>query len=169
MRYNPPPNWPEPPKGWSPPPDWSPDPSWPPPPAGWKLWVDDGPVGQKEKSALSRVDRTSDDVEYFGDDRAWSDASDQMPPPGQMNAGPPPSMSAQRTEVAPEDLSVHHIGRPATIKWDDERKYDIGTIVAVTADSSAISVKLAGIELPVSFPREESRQGSDTPRLYVWT
>lgn len=168
MRYNPPPNWPEPPKGWVPSPDWSPDPSWPPPPPGWKLWVEDAPAGQKEKTVLSRVERTSDDVEYFGDDRAWSDASEQMPPHGQMNAGPPPSLPSRPTQVAPEDISVHHLGRPAAIKWDDEHRYHIGTIVAVTADSAAISVTLAGLESPVPFLREVPRRGPDNPRLYVW-
>ncbi|MDX6256758.1 MAG: hypothetical protein QOJ11_3092 [Frankiales bacterium] len=41
MRYNPPPNWPQPPSGWSPPTGWHPDPTWPPPPPGWSLWLDD--------------------------------------------------------------------------------------------------------------------------------
>jgi hypothetical protein len=47
MRYNPPPQWPQPPAGWSPPPGWVPDPSWPPPPPGWTLWLDDDPVKKK--------------------------------------------------------------------------------------------------------------------------
>ena len=166
MRYNPPPNWPEPPEGWAPPPQWSPDPSWPPPPPGWKLWVDDdAPIGQKERSALRRVERTSDDVEYFGDDRAWSAASEQVPSHGQM---PPPALPSRPTQVAPEDLSVHHLGRAATIRWDDEHRYGIGTIVAVSADPAAISVKLAGLEAPVSFSREAPASGPDNPRLYVW-
>jgi hypothetical protein len=154
MRYNPPPNWPKPPEGWVPPPSWSPDPAWPPPPPGWKLWVEDA-VGQKEKSALSRVVRTGDDVEYFGDDRAWSDASE------------PQSLPARPTQVAPEDLSAHHLGRPVTIKWDEEHRYDIGTIVAVTSDSATISIRLAGLESPVSL-RRDARRGPDNPRLYVW-
>lgn len=41
MRFNPPPNWPEPPHGWSPPAGWEPDPAWGPPPEGWQLWVAD--------------------------------------------------------------------------------------------------------------------------------
>jgi hypothetical protein len=41
MRFNPPPNWPQPPDGWSPPPGWQPDASWPQPPWGWPLWVED--------------------------------------------------------------------------------------------------------------------------------
>jgi hypothetical protein len=41
MRYNPPPNWPQPPAGWTPPPGWQPDPAWGPAPHGWKLFVDD--------------------------------------------------------------------------------------------------------------------------------
>lgn len=171
MRYNPPPNWPKPPEGWAPSPEWSPDPSWPPPPPGWKLWVDDdASLGRKEKSALSRVDRSSDDVEYFGDDRAWSDASEQVQPQhGHPNLGPLPSLPSRPTHVAPEDLSAHHLGSPVTIKWDDEHRYDIGTIVGVTADSEKISVRLAGLDEPVSFARDASRRGPDNPRLYVWT
>lgn len=168
MRYNPPPNWPKPPEGWVPSPEWSPDPSWPPPPPGWKLWVEEAPTEQKKKPVLNRFERTGDDVEYFGDDRAWSEASEQAPSQGQMYAGSPPSPPSRPTQVAPEDLSVHHLGRAATIKWDDERKYDIGTIVAVTADSTAISVKFAGLDSPVSFAREAADRGSDNPRLYVW-
>lgn len=39
MRFNPPPNWPQPPADWTPPPGWEPDPSWPAPPAGWQPWI----------------------------------------------------------------------------------------------------------------------------------
>lgn len=39
MRFNPPPNWPQPRPGWSPPPGWKPDPSWPQPPQGWQVWI----------------------------------------------------------------------------------------------------------------------------------
>jgi hypothetical protein len=148
-----------------PPPHWSPDPSWPPPPAGWKLWVDDdAPIGQQQRSALGRLERTSDEVEYFGDDRAWSAASELLP----HGHVPPPPLPARPTQVAPEDLSAHHLGRAATIEWNDEHRYDVGTIVAVTADSAAISVKLAGLETPVSFSREAPGEGPDNPRLYLW-
>lgn len=41
LRFNPPPNWPQPPAGWVPPTDWCPDPGWPAPPVGWQLWMDD--------------------------------------------------------------------------------------------------------------------------------
>jgi hypothetical protein len=158
MRYHAPPNWPKPPEGWVPPPGWSPDPAWPPPPPGWRLWVEENaPSAQGTKAALSRLDRTGDDVEYFGDDRAWSEDSGQAP------ALPP-----QPTQVAPEDLSVHHLGRYATIKWDDEQKYVLGKIVAVSADSTAVSVKLAGVETPVSFQRDPAHGYPAKPLLYVW-
>ncbi len=132
MRYNPPPNWPEPPEGWAPPPGWSPDPSWPPPPTGWRLWVEeDAPGAHGTKAALSRLERTGDDVEYFGDDRAWSEDSGRSPAVDQLDtsatASPP-----RPTELAPEDLSVHHLGHHASIRWD-EQKYVIGTVVAVAA------------------------------------
>lgn len=168
MRYNPPPNWPKPPEGWAPSAGWSPDPSWPPPPPGWKLWVeDDAPGVKRAKSALNRLDRTGDDVEYFGDDRAWSEDSGQAPPHDQLSTGAPTS-AAQRTEVAPEDLSVQHLGRHAAIRYDDEHRYDVGTIIAVSADAATISVRLAGLETPVSFQREAPGQGTASPRLYVW-
>ena len=167
MRYNPPPNWPKPPEGWAPSAGWSPDPSWPPPPPGWKLWVEDDALGAgRAKSALKRVERTGDDVEYFGDDRAWSEDSGQAPAHDQLSTGAPAS-GAQRTEVAPEDLSVQHLGRHAAIRYDDEHRYDLGTIVAVSADAATISVRLAGLETPVSFQREAPGRGPG-PRLYVW-
>ena len=168
MRYNPPPNWPKPPEGWEPHPDWSPDPSWPPPPPGWRLWLDeDTPSAQRKKSALGQLKSAGDDNEYFGEDRAWSEDSGPAPADDQLNAAvhAPPS---QATEVAPNDLSVHHLGRYATIKWDDDHKYDIGKIVAVSADSAEVSVKLAGIETPVSFQREAASDGPGNPRIYVW-
>jgi hypothetical protein len=115
---------------------------------------------------LHRVERSSDDVEYFGDDRAWSADSGQVPTHAHLNAGPSPS--SQPTEVAPEDLSAQHLGQRATIKWDGEQRYDIGTIVAVSADSTAISVRLAGFDTPISFPRDAPRRGPANPRLYVW-
>ena len=168
MRYNPPPNWPAPPEGWEPSADWTPDPSWPPPPPGWRLWVDDGPVSNKTKSALNRLGRTSDDVEYFGDDRAWSEDSGRLPAHERMNSGepgPPP----RPTEVAPVELSAQHLGQRASIRWDDEHRYDIGTIVAVSADSAAVSVRLAGFDEPVVFPREAPHREVAGPRLYVWS
>lgn len=39
MRFNPPPEWPQPPAGWRPPAGWAPDPGWPAPPEGWRLWL----------------------------------------------------------------------------------------------------------------------------------
>jgi hypothetical protein len=161
MLYNPPPNWPKPPEGWVPPPGWSPDPAWPAPPAGWRLWVEEG-----TKAALSRLERTGDDVEYFGDDRAWSEDSGRSPAVGQLNTAVP-ALPAQATEVAPEDLSVHHLGRHATIRWD-EQKYAIGTVAAVSADSAAISVTFAGVETPFSFPRDQAPDGPAKPSLHVW-
>ncbi len=168
MRYNPPPNWPKPPENWVPPPGWSPDPAWPPPPPGWRLWVEeDAPDPQEEKSALSRLERTGDDVEYFGDDRAWSEDSGRAPAETELNAAAP-ALAPQPTQVAPEDLSVQHLGHYATITWDDEQKFVIGKIVAVSGDSVAISVKLAEVETPVSFSRDQAHDGPTKPLLHVW-
>ena len=165
MRYNPPPNWPKPPKGWVPHPDWSPDPSWPPPPPGWRLWIDeDTQDEQPEKSALGRLKQAGDDGEYFGDEMAWAEDAGPAPADEELDGAAPP----ESTEVAPGDLSVHHLGRSATIKWDDERSYGIGKIVAIVADAAAINVKLAGIEAPVSFHREPAPDGPGNPRIFVW-
>ncbi|MEZ0364574.1 hypothetical protein ACAG26_12845 [Mycobacterium sp. pUA109] len=167
MRYNPPPNWPKPPEGWSPPPGWTPDPAWPPSPPGWEFWVDDGVAAPEKKSDLSRLRHSSDDAEYFGDDRAWS--ADAEPAPPQVHpSAEPAALPPQSAEVEPKDLSAHHIGRTAIIRWDDEQHYNIGTIVAITADSTAVKVLLAGLETPVSFAREVSGQGSANPRISVW-
>jgi hypothetical protein len=103
-------------------------------------------------------------VEYFGDDRAWSEDSGQAP----RHDAEAAALPARPTEVAPADLSVHHLGHYATIRWDDERKYDIGKIVAVSADSAEVSVKLDGVETPVSFQRDAARRSPANPRLYVW-
>src|SRR6202007_342007 len=131
MRYNPPPNWPKPPENLVPRPGGSPDPSWPPPPAGWRLWVeDDAPSSQGAKSALSRLGHTGDDVEYFGDDRAWSEDSGPSPAVDQLDAAAS-ALPPRPTEVAPEDLSAQHLGRHATVRWD-EQKYVIGKIIAVS-------------------------------------
>lgn len=39
MRFNTPPNWPQPPPGWVPDPQWRPDPAWPAAPPGWTFWI----------------------------------------------------------------------------------------------------------------------------------
>ncbi|MGA8332695.1 MAG: hypothetical protein WB777_25945 [Mycobacterium sp.] len=166
MQYNPPPNWPKPPTGWVPYPDWSPDPSWPPPPPGWKLWLDDETPDENSpaKSELGRLKQAGDDGEYFGDEFAWADDSGPAPADEELDGAAP----AESTEVAPEDLSAHHLGRNATIKWEDDRTYDIGKIIAIAADAAAINVKLAGIDAPVSFRRESTSDGPGNPRLFVW-
>ena len=43
MRYNPPPNWPQPPAGWTPPEGLAARPAWGPAPPGHQLWVPDQP------------------------------------------------------------------------------------------------------------------------------
>ena len=59
MRFNPPPNWPQPRAGWVPPPGWKPDPSWPQPPLGWPLWIaDDEFVTAPYPAVASRAQST---------------------------------------------------------------------------------------------------------------
>lgn len=95
---------------------------------------------------------------------AWAEDAGPAPADEELDGAAPP----ESTEVAPEDLSVHHLGRSATIKWDDERSYGIGKIVAIVADAAAINVKLAGIEAPVPFHREPAPDGAANPRIFVW-
>lgn len=157
MRYNPPPNWPKPPKGWEPHPDWSPDPSWPPPPQGWRLWIED------EVPALGRLKHEGDDGEYFGDENAWADDAGPSRVADEVDDGVS-ALPPQPTEVAPEELAVQHLRRHATVKWDDERQYAIGTILAVSADAEAVRLTLDGVDDPIAFPRETP----GNPRLLVW-
>jgi hypothetical protein len=167
MRYNPPPNWPKPPDGWVPHPDWSPDPSWPPPPPGWRLWIeDDDPAAERKKSALGQLKSAGDDSEYFGGEFAWADDHGPAPSDDDLHVASP-APTTQRTEVDPKDLSVQHLGKHATIKWD-EHKYDIGKIVAVSADAAELRVKLSGIDTPIAFQREAAPDGPANPVLSVW-
>jgi hypothetical protein len=157
MRYNPPPNWPKPPKGWAPHADWSPDPAWPPPPPGWRLWVeDDGP-------SLGRLKQAGDDGEYFGDENAWADDAGPTPADDELDAAIS-SLPPEPTLVAPEDLAVQHLGQYATVKWEDEKHYAIGTIVAVSASTDSVHLTLDGVDAPIAFPRETP----GSPRLLVW-
>ena len=75
-----------------------------------------------------------------------------------------PALPPQPTEIAPEDVAVQHLGQYATVKWDDEQQYAIGTIVAVSADADAVRLTLDGIDAPIAFPRETP----GSPRLLVW-
>lgn len=60
LRFNPPPNWPQPPAGWTPPPGWQPDPAWGPAPVGWSLWIEEQPRGFFRKLlGGARTSRTS--------------------------------------------------------------------------------------------------------------
>jgi hypothetical protein len=136
-RYNPPPNWPSPPQGWVPPPDWKPNPAWPEPPPDWEFWVDDSPDAPAEKQASFP-------------DVAAEHVAPQSPP-----------------EVAPDQLSADHLGCRAMARWDDERRYKIGTITDIIADVSEVIVHFAG-GASVSFVREQPKRGPANPRLYVW-
>lgn len=161
MRYNPPPNWPKPPKGWAPHADWSPDPAWPPPPPGWRLWVEE--EAPDAKSALGGLKQAGDDGEYFGAENAWSEDSGPAPAGDELDAAVS-ALPPQPTDVAPEDLAVQHLGQYAAVKWDDEKHYAIGTIIAVSADAEAVRLTLDGIDAPIAFPRETP----GIPRLLVW-
>ena len=162
MRFNPPPNWPPPPEGWTPPEGWSPDPSWPPAPDGWELFVEDEPAAA-DVERVSRPQSVGDEGEYFGKDRAWSD--DTAEPTG--SPGQDVGASAEPAELTPDRLSVEHVGRVAMIRWEDNRRYEIGTVAGVSADATGITVHLKESGA-VPFLREESRGGQTNPRLFVW-
>jgi hypothetical protein len=162
MRYNPPPNWPKPPKGWVPHADWSPDPAWPPPPQGWRLWVEEE-EGPEAPSALGQLKQAGDDGEYFGDENAWADDAGPAPVADELDAVVS-ELPPDPTEVAPKDLAVQHLGQYATVKWEDDSQYAIGTIVAISADAAAVWLTLDGIDAPIAFPRETP----GSPRLLVW-
>lgn len=51
LRFNAPPNWPQPPGGWVPPVGWQPDLNWPAAPDGWPFWVDEGDVTSPQSEA----------------------------------------------------------------------------------------------------------------------
>ena len=159
-----------------PPSSWSPDPSWPPPPAGWQLWVEDSASQPGHESSHRAAEEDPEDIrspeegQYFGDDRAWSDAPETAGAPSGLetpSAAESPSSPLQLIEIAPEDLAIDHLGLRAHVKWQDERRYEIGTILAVSADAIAINVKLSGIETPISFVRRTPQQPDDIPRIYL--
>ena len=145
--------------------DWSPDPSWPPPPPGWRLWVDeDDPDAPAAKSALDRLKQAGDDGEYFGDENAWAEDSGPAPADEELDAC---RAAASRPRSRPKTLRCNTSGgTPRSSGMTTQ--YDIGKIVAVSADAAAVNLKLAGIEAPVSFPRGAAPGGPGNPRLFVW-
>ena len=54
LRYNSPPNWPQPPAGWTPPPGWRPLAAWGPAPPGWQFWVEGPPPPLPSQAAQSQ-------------------------------------------------------------------------------------------------------------------
>ena len=177
MRFNPPPNWPQPPKDWVPPPGWAPDPSWPPPPADWDLWIDDDAEdGQPEilteqpRHALALSRAEDDGGEYFGDQQAWADAPPERADVRRIEPREPEADTpTQRVEVLPGDLSVRHVGLRAEVRWDDVRRYEIGTIASISSNASAVNVLFVGSDQPAAtFLRESPHPGARDPKLYVW-
>ena len=166
MRFNPPPNWPSPPEGWEPPAGWTPDAAWPPPPEGWELFVEE-PVAP-DVAAVSRPRTVGDEGEYFGSDRAWSDTGAEPAniAPEDAEASEASNLHAS-VEVAPDQLSVEHLGRPAMIRWEGDQRYEIGTIVGVSADAAGINVRLDGVD-GIPFPRQQTHGAPTNPRLFVW-
>ncbi|MGK7221651.1 hypothetical protein ACSNO4_02495 [Kocuria flava] len=78
MRFNTPPNWPQPPAGWVPHPGWSPDPDWGPAPEGWQFWVDDAP---------DRQDPMTEPLPTGGWGNEQQDAAADGAAPGRSGAG----------------------------------------------------------------------------------
>lgn len=74
LRFNPPPNWPEPPQGWVPQQGWQPDPAWGPAPQNWVFWIDDSEQDGAPTVPLSDVSGTA---------RPTTESSGQEAPPEQ--------------------------------------------------------------------------------------
>ena len=168
MRYNLPPSWPTPPPGWAPPPDWQPDPSWPAPPPDWKFWVDDGPAADERSGSPVRPSSVGEEGQYFGTDRAWSDGASLDPAAGlAQRPSPPDALTPAPVELAPDQLASHHLGLRAMVRWEDERRYEIGAIGGLSADATEVRVQFVGSSC-VPFLREQAPGGPTNPRLYVW-
>jgi hypothetical protein len=71
MRFNPPPNWPQPPADWTPPPGWEPDPSWPPLPSGWPLWVADDEFIISPYGAAAPRTRSTQSTQLMRSTQPW--------------------------------------------------------------------------------------------------
>ncbi len=104
MKFNPPPNWPQPPAGWIPPLGWKPDPAWPPPPTGWMLWLPD--------EDASAVDQPTP--------RAASTPSDPSPAAPKPSEATTASLRARITQLETQ-LRHQAIGTDDVIELSDER------------------------------------------------
>lgn len=174
MPFNPPPNWPKPPEGWVPPAGWTPDPSWPPPPPGWELWTDEDAAGEDDAPSAAAhraplgIRDTGDGGEYFGGEQAWSDdAPEHEVAPEPVDLIPSGSEDGGRTALAFDNLSAAHIGLRAEIRWEDAKRFELGTIASISSSSTALQVHFAGREQPAGiFVREGARLPN--PTLFVW-
>ncbi|MGQ1798873.1 hypothetical protein ACT4S5_17300 [Kocuria oceani] len=62
MKFNAPPNWPQPPAGWTPPPNWFPDPAWGPAPDGWQFWVEEAQPASSPATTRRRKKKKTSSV-----------------------------------------------------------------------------------------------------------
>lgn len=100
VRFNPPPNWPQPPAGWMPPPGWKPDPSWPSPPDGWPLWLPDDAAAAPVAASRNA----------------------QEPTPRPVAAAPQPSTAALLSRIAELEARLEGgRGSGNVIELDDQR------------------------------------------------
>jgi hypothetical protein len=53
----------------------------------------------------------------------------------------------------------------AYIRWEDPRRYDIGTIVQIGSDHAGIYVRLMGTDDSIGFLHEQSR--IPNPHIYL--
>lgn len=122
---------------------YNPPPNWPPPPPGWQpspTWTPD-PAWPPPPSGWQL---------FVDDDAAPAERSG-------------PAIPDTLGELGPDQLSVDHVGARAMAVWEDDGRYEIGTIAGVSADPATITVRLAG-SATIAFPRDGAAGG---PRLYV--
>ena len=161
MRFNPPPNWPSPPEGWEPPAGWTPDAAWPPPPEGV------GALRRGTGRARRGSRQSAPHRRRRGRVLRVRTAPGPTPAPSLRTSRPKMQRHRRhricmpRSRVAPDQLSVEHLGRPAMIRWEGDQRYEIGTIVGVSADAAGINVRLDGVGPAFRFPRQQTHGALD--------
>ncbi len=147
MRYNPPPNWPQPPAGWSPPHGWQPDQSWGPPPHGWRLWVDDTKAKKHtgRNVALSvlavLVILIVIGVAAGGSKKTDNPATGTMPAAVTTTVAAAPVTTAAATTTAAAARPTTK-SAPAIIGGNDEAKKDVTITTCAKDDAGFVDAKV---------------------------
>ncbi|MFC9872677.1 hypothetical protein [Nocardia salmonicida] len=78
-------------------------------------------------------------------------------------------MQPTLTEITADQLDIQHIGFRVRIQYENPQRFTIGTITAIDADFSGISIHLADHSQPATFLRSPGRRGPANPRILLWT